>query len=120
MNWSSMQTTSKHDKNYLAMNKTAIIQLLGLTQRAGQLVTGENLVLKAIRNQSAQFVFIANDASQPTIKKFTDKCKFYQVDNSIVLSRQEISNAIGQSRSVVAIIQSGFAKKFKALTEKIN
>lgn len=111
---------NRHDKNYLVMNKTAILQLLGLTQRARQLVTGENLVLKAVRQQRVHFVFIANDAGQATIKKFMDKCSYYRIPNSMVLSRQEISQAIGQPRAVVAVSQSGFAKKFQTLTKKID
>lgn len=111
---------NRQDKSYLVMTRTKITQLLGLSQRAKQLITGEKLVLKAIRNQNAYFVFIANDASKATIKRFTDKCEYYHVETSLALNRQEISHAIGQSRSIVAISQSGFANKFKTLIEKIS
>ena len=110
----------KRGKSYLAMIKHQILQLLGLVRRANQLTTGEGLVLNQIRHQTAQFVFIASDAGVSTKKKFTDKCIFYKVPSCDVFSRQEISQAIGQARSVVAINNSGFAKKFQQLTKQIN
>ncbi|WP_295732064.1 ribosomal L7Ae/L30e/S12e/Gadd45 family protein [uncultured Limosilactobacillus sp.] len=97
-----------------------ILQLLGLVQRANQLTTGEPLVLKGIRQQTVSFVFIASDAGTSTMKKFTDKCRFYEVAYCKEFSRKEISQAIGQSRSIVAINDTGFAKKFQQLTEQMH
>jgi ribosomal protein L7Ae-like RNA K-turn-binding protein len=102
------------------MIKRQIMQLLGLARRAGQLTTGENLVLKKIRQQQTHFVFIASDAGAATAKKITDKCQFYQISFCDDLSREEISQSIGQARSVVAIDQPGFAKKFQQLTKNFH
>lgn len=43
--------------------------LLGLMQRASKLITGEELVVKAIQNKKAYHVIIASDASENTRKK---------------------------------------------------
>lgn len=110
----------KHGKNYLGMIKQQVLQLLGLVRRANRLTTGESLVLNEIRQQTVQFVFIAIDTGASTMKKFTDKCHYYQVAYCRDFSRQEISQAIGQARSIVAINDSGFAKKFQQLAEQIH
>ena len=55
------------------------LNLLGLARKAGKLTTGQDLVLAAIRSGKAKVVLMANDCGQSTQKKFTDKCKSYDV-----------------------------------------
>lgn len=43
---------------------------LGLATRAGKLISGEEIVLKAIRSGEAKLVLLAGDASDNTRKKF--------------------------------------------------
>jgi ribosomal protein L7Ae-like RNA K-turn-binding protein len=45
------------------------VSLLGLCARARMLVTGEELVIKGVRNKSVALVIVANDASDGTKKK---------------------------------------------------
>lgn len=99
---------------------TKILQLLGLARRAGALVTGEELVLKAIRGQKTSLVLVASDTGKSTFKKVTDKANYYHVTVITDFSRQEISDATGMSRSIIAINNIGFAKKIKEInnTEK--
>ena len=40
-----------------------LLNLLGLATKAGCLVSGEDIVLDAIRKKQAKIVFIANDSS---------------------------------------------------------
>lgn len=49
-------------------NKT--LSYLGLSMRAGKLVTGEEIVLKAIRSSEAKMVIVAGDASANTQRNF--------------------------------------------------
>ena len=45
------------------MNNTKkVLNLLGLAKRAGKVITGEELVVKAIQNGKASLVFVAHDA----------------------------------------------------------
>lgn len=99
----------------MARNKRQIINLLGLARRAQQVVSGEATVLKAIQTQSARLVFLAKDAGPATSKKFNDKCSFYNVALDQSFTKLELSQAIGQSRTVIGITQSGFARKFEEL-----
>ncbi|MEE6654236.1 YlxQ-related RNA-binding protein [Limosilactobacillus fermentum] len=97
-----------------------ILNLLGLARRAGQLVTGEGIVLTALQKDQVRIVLLASDAGQATIKKVTDKCQTHQVRVVNDFTRLEISQAIGQARTIVGITGAGFAKKIHQLTTKLN
>lgn len=85
---------------------------LGLANRARKLVSGESII-KAIENKKAYLVFIAEDASENTKKKYIDKCNYYGVDYVVYGDSDTLSKAIGKSRVAVAIIESGFALNIK-------
>lgn len=95
--------------------KQQLLNLIGLARRAGKLISGEELVIKSIQRSEARLVFIANDASDNLIKKITDKSNYYEIVSSQLFSEDEISQAIGQNRKVVAIIDGGFSKKMESL-----
>jgi ribosomal protein L7Ae-like RNA K-turn-binding protein len=95
------------------MNKT--LNLLGLAQRSDNVISGEELVVKAIQNGKAKFVFLASDASPTTKKLIENKSKYYQVAVSNEFEFKELSTAIGRPRKIIAITDDGFAKKFKTL-----
>ena len=99
------------------MNKQKISNLLGLEKRAGKLISGEELVIKAIQEEKAIFVFLANDAASNLTKKVTDKGHYYEVQVSTVFSTLELSTAIGRARKVVAVVDAGFSKKMRSLME---
>lgn len=96
-------------------NEQKVLNLLGLATRAGKLITGEDLTLKQIRLQKAKVIFIANDASENTQKKISDKCQYYRIPYTVQFSRAELSQAIGKERTIVCLSDSGFAKKIREL-----
>ncbi|MDF7637069.1 ribosomal L7Ae/L30e/S12e/Gadd45 family protein [Leuconostocaceae bacterium ESL0958] len=96
----------------------AVLQLLGLAKRAGQLELGTGAVLEAIRNQSAQLVFFPADGGASQAKKFSDKATFYQVPVNTAFTKAELATAIGQNRAVLAVLDRGFAKKIKQVLEE--
>lgn len=96
-------------------NKQKVLQLLGLARRARKVETGVDLALAAVRSGKAKLVFCASDAGKNTIKKMTDKCQSYAVMCSLDLTQIELSDAIGSKRSVVAVTDTGFSKKFMEL-----
>ncbi|MCF6410609.1 YlxQ family RNA-binding protein [Pseudalkalibacillus salsuginis] len=99
--------------------KSSWKSLLGLANRAGKCVSGEELVVKEIRQQRAKMILLAEDASANTRKKLIDKCTYYQVPYYIVPDRIELGNAIGKEQRVtVAVIDNGFAKKLKKLIDQ--
>lgn len=55
------------------MNKQQVANLLGLAQRAGRIISGEELVVKAIQEGKAKLVFLAHDAAPNLSKKLMIK-----------------------------------------------
>ena len=99
------------------MNKQKVSNLLGLAQRAGKIISGEEMVVKAIQDRKVKLVFLAHDASPNLTKKIQDKCHYYQVEVITVFSTLELSIAVGKSRKVLAVTDVGFTKKMRSLME---
>ncbi|WP_088033786.1 YlxQ family RNA-binding protein [Evansella clarkii] len=98
--------------------KTDWLNLLGLIYRAGKLVTGEELVVKAVQKQKLSLVIISEDASDNTKKKLSDKCSYYKIPFFIRGDREAIGQAIGKAgRVVIGIEDPGFAKKIRSIIE---
>ncbi len=94
-------------------NNDKLLQLLGLSRRAKKLLTGEEIVLKAIRSNKVHLVFFANDGGNSSKKKFTDKTNFYNITLTTALNSDDIKKAIGIERTVIAVTDIGFSKKMK-------
>lgn len=98
------------------MNKVQVMQLLGLAARARKIISGEELVVKEIRNGNAKLVLVASDAAQNSSKKIIDKCMYYNVEYHVFGDRYDLGHATGkESRVALAITDSGFAKKLSSL-----
>lgn len=103
------------------MNKQKILQLLGLATRARMTISGEEMAVTEVRKGKAKLVFIAEDASENTSKKLTNKCNSYNVDLRVFGTRFELGHAIGkEERVVIAITDAGFAKKMISLIDENN
>jgi len=91
-----------------------VYSLLGLCARARKLSSG-SILINDIRLKKVYFVMIAEDASDNTKKKITDKCQYYHVDYMICGDVDHISQAVGQiNRVALGIKEKGFASKIKS------
>lgn len=99
-------------------NQQKVLNLLGLARRANKLVTGEDRVLAAIRQQKVALVFFAKDGGSSSQKKFTDKTRFYQIPLVTAFTRDELTGATGMARSVIGVNDQGFARQMKAYLRK--
>ncbi len=87
------------------------LSLLGLATKASKTISGESMVLEAIRNGQAKLVIVACDASDNTKKKFRDKCNYYNVELIICSDRETLGRYCKKEvRTVVAVTDEGFAK----------
>ncbi len=95
-----------------------VLNMLGLSVRAGKAVSGGFAVEKAVKEKTAVLVIVSEDASANTKKKFSDKCSFYDVPYLLYGDKAALGHALGQEeRTSVAVLDPGFAKAILKLTE---
>ncbi len=100
------------------MNSKQWLSFLGLANRAGKIISGEELVVKSIQNKRARLVILSKDASARTTKKILDKCEFYQVPVRIAADRYTLGESIGKAaRVVIAVIDEGFSNKLLTMLD---
>ena len=94
------------------------MSLLGLANRAGKIVSGEELVIKEIQKRRVNLVILANDAANNTKKTILNKCSYYQIPFKIVPDRYILGQSIGKDkRVVVGITDKGFSEKLLQLLD---
>ena len=92
------------------INEKKVLGTLGLAMKAGNVVSGEFMTEKAIRDGKAKLVMVAADASANTKKKFSDSCHFYHVPYVEFSDKDTLGNAIGKAfRASLAVTDKGFA-----------
>jgi len=101
------------------------LNVLGLALRAGKLVSGDEVVMKAVRRKEARLVVIASDASDGTLKKYRDKCHYYDIPLVQFGTRAELGHHTGKAeRVVIALTDAGFSellrKKLQTYSEVTN
>ncbi|TCO79901.1 L7Ae/L30e/S12e/Gadd45 family ribosomal protein [Marinisporobacter balticus] len=93
-----------------------IFSFLGLAQRSGNLVTGEDTCIFNIKKNAVKLVIVANDASNNTKKKFQDVTGHKNVKFIIYGEKKQLSHAVGKiNRTVYGIKDEAFANKLFSL-----
>ncbi len=99
-------------------NRKKVLNLIGLAVKAGRIASGEFSTEKAVKSGKAEMVFVAEDASENTRKKFANMCTYYRVPVCIFGTKDELGHAMGrEARSSLAVLDEGFAK---ALVKQMN
>ncbi len=94
------------------MNK--VYSFLGLAQRAGKLVSGEQAVESEVRKGRVIFMIIASNASKNTRTKFMSLAHNYNIKCQIYGNKEELGTAIGKSRrAVIGIVDRNFANMIR-------
>lgn len=97
---------------------TRILNMLGIANKAGKIITGEDSVINGLQKGKLKMVFVASDSSISTIDKFDKKCFFYHVDCIVMFDASELSKAIGRSRKIVGITDEGICNAIKKIMEE--
>ena len=93
--------------------------MISLATKAGKTKSGEFMTEKEVKEGRAHLVIVADDASDNTKKKFTNKCKHYDVPILITSTKDILSSIIGKdNRSTFAIIDENFANKIHSMLEQ--
>ena len=91
------------------MNKSKVLNLLGLAKRAKKIIIGSDSIEKALQSKTAVMVFVGKDSSQNTIDKFNKKCFYYNVPLDLSFDSVEIGRAIGKPNAkTIALCDQGF------------
>lgn len=91
-----------------------ILNNLGLCQRAGGLISGEEMVIEGIQAKKVYLVYLASDASLNTKKKIKDKASYYNVEVNESYTSEQLSHSIGKiNRMVLGVTNPGFLKILK-------
>ena len=89
------------------------VNLLGLCLKSGNLISGTDLVIEQIRAKKVHLVVILNDSAENTIKKVTDKCKFYNVEYTLNFSSKDVEKIIKNNKKVFGVMDKNFANALK-------
>lgn len=93
------------------MNKIKTLSYVGLGIKSNNVVCGEFLTEKAVKENRAYLVIVAEDASQNTKKKFTNMCDFYKVPIYFIATKEELGHAMGKEmRASLAFTDQGLAR----------
>lgn len=98
-------------------NRQKALNLLGLCQKAGKLVSGSEIVSVGTKTKKVKLIILAQDSHADTTAKIF---KVGKQNNVLVINEfnsNEISQAIGKKRKVLGITDTGFCK---ALLQKID
>lgn len=86
--------------------------MLSLCAKSGRLVSGGFSVERAVKNQSAYLVLVAQDASNNTKKLFDQKCNYYKIPYFEFGDKDSLGKFIGKEmRTSVAVLDKGFANQ---------
>ena len=99
------------------MEKISALQVLGLANRANELVLGYDQVLSSIQKNKVKLVLVASDASNKTKDTFSKKCFFYKIEILEVFTSEELSQALGRKAKIVGIKDQGFGELIKKRIE---
>ncbi|HSQ33586.1 MAG TPA: ribosomal L7Ae/L30e/S12e/Gadd45 family protein [Peptostreptococcaceae bacterium] len=102
----------------MSNNNDKIYTFLGLAQRAGKIVSGDDSTLMELKKNKVVLVIIASDASNNTKKTFVDKSTYRDVEYIEFSNKVELGYSIGKSpRAVIGIKDKSFANKIKEMIE---
>jgi len=95
------------------------LQFLGMCKKAGCLVEGYNKAEELILKHKVKLLILSTDASENTIKKFTNysiKYKFKMIQNFM---KEELGNSIGREEiNIIGITDRNMAAKLLSIYEQ--
>ena len=100
------------------MSESKIYSFIGLARKAGAVSAGELAAENALRHGKAFYVIIASDASQNTVKKFTDYCGTRKVKAVRFGSKNGLGDILGREMySVIAITDRRFSDRIEEMID---
>ena len=83
---------------------SGLLRALGLCRKAGALVCGTPMICSALPDGGIFAVYEANDTSEGTHKKLTDKCTYYGVRRVVLnVGGETLAAAVGKTGFLAAV-----------------
>ena len=92
------------------MNCNKVLSLIGLSTKAGKIVSGEFSTEKSVKSGRSRMVIVSEEASDNTKKMFRNMCTYYKVPYFEFGSKEELGHILGkQMRASLAVIDENFS-----------
>lgn len=100
---------------------TNIMGLLTIARRAGKLALGLELAKDACKVGNAKCVCVADDISKKSFKEMMFFCTNAEIPVLYLgMNMEEVGIELGRKVGVIAVLDSGFAKKAATLLNKAS
>ncbi|NLP16300.1 MAG: 50S ribosomal protein L7ae [Clostridiales bacterium] len=97
-----------------------VFNLLGIATKSNNIVSGEFKTEKAVKEQKAALVIVAEDASDNTKKMFMNMCSYYKVPIYFCGLKTELGHCMGKElRASLAITDKGLADAIEKQLKKM-
>ena len=84
-----------------------MLSTIGICAKAGKLIYGISLICEAMKSGGKStpiLVIIANDISENSRKRITDRCKFYSVEYiTLTIDAEELGLTVGKKTALGAV-----------------
>ena len=95
--------------------------MIGMGKRANLVRVGDYVCTESIQKNTSSLIIVAEDASQNTRKKFTQKCEFYQVKCIVIGEKTNLGNAVGkEAAATLTVNDEKFAAQLIKIIENIT
>ena len=102
-------------------NKQRLLNMFGLSMRAGKLKWGFDAVSSAIKSGEAEGLFVCVDISDKTFSNLAFEAERKGIGAvRINVPHEELSFAIGKRAGVFAVCDKGFSAKLTELAGQLN
>lgn len=98
--------------------KSRVLNMLGIANKAGKVISGEESVINGLQKGKLKMVFVASDASEATTDSISRKCFYYHVEYVNAFASDELSKAIGKERKIIGITDEGICNAIRKLMEE--
>ncbi|MBQ7477478.1 MAG: ribosomal L7Ae/L30e/S12e/Gadd45 family protein [Selenomonadaceae bacterium] len=93
-----------------------IMNLLGMAQKAGRIVSGNFAVEQAIKGGKAKYLIVAADAAEESRKDYQELANRYGIPFSLCLTKELLGKCLGKEyRAAAALQDEGFSKALAKL-----
>ena len=95
---------------------------IGIAMKAGKLAVGENKSEDSLRIGKAVLLLLSNDASENSVRKFTNICAAKNVPIlTLSRGRDELGRVLGRREAAAAaVLDTGFAERILKFDRDIN